>query len=212
MDGAAQLRALLLNEDLQPELAPIGRLFASTVDYLYPDSAAPEGHAFLGSWTYKADGEEELAQDDPVFPLLAQYGRLEPGVAQMIQRCSVAKLEGIAYRPANGTTNIDSYVEAKVAGKVRASRIECIVKYSYGTTTELLALVSLNRPIDPRARRQSPYSTLPELGAYLVRQEYEDQKHLIPLSSIVCPVALCPFTSPLDSLDDTCVIVPIRRR
>lgn len=210
MCGSAQLRALLIDGALPDQLLGFRTLFKSTLNYFYPDDPPEEGSQALGEWRYRAEKPTELVSQDPEYDFLRRLGA--QGVVPIIQRCSWALSEGIKYRPSTGASEIDSHLEVAIGQNVFAARIDSIFVYVRSGRPHLLGLVSLRKPLEPVDRAKSPYTNLPELGPYLVRSTFLEQKQLVPISSFRCPVAICPFTTQIRELQECTVIVPLRRR
>lgn len=214
MTATAQLRALLIDGTLPGELAGFGKLFKATLNYFYPDDLPEDGSIELGEWRCLPEDPVELTGEDPEFAFLQGLGPL--GAVPIIQRCLWARREGITYRPSNGTTDIDSHLEVRIGKNTFAARIDSIVLFTMpgarNRTRKLLALLSIHQPPDASIRAKSPYARFPELGVYLVRDAFLQQKQMVPITSFHCPIAVCPFVDETPELNGCTVVVPIRTR
>ncbi|KAG8941302.1 hypothetical protein FRC04_004621 [Tulasnella sp. 424] len=216
INGLCQIKARLLFGSLPEPLTALRQVFATAFGRVFPSMLMSEWDPLtrvIGEWVCQlAPTPTELDDGRIEWELIRTTDR--EGSPHIVTFCRTVQHQGVTYRPQNGTTNIDSYVEVLVPERgYFTARIESIFTPLSGSNdAALMAVVSLFKPLNRQAALLDPYKAFPHLGARLIHDSFLPEKVLIPLTSIFGPVVICPFTSTHPTLVNTLVVVSASRK
>lgn len=195
-------------------LEALRQVFATTFRRVFPSTTMSEWDPLtrvIGEWVcHLAPTPTELGVGSVEWELLSSVK--SEGTTHLVS-CKTVHHHGVTYRPQNGTTNIDSYVEVLLPGRgYFAARIESIFIQSSSPNDTVQAVVSLFKPLNRDITCFEPYRSLPNLGAQLVHCDLLPEKALVSFVQILGPVVICPFNSPHPKLLNTMVVVSASRK